>query len=314
MEAGLCCSSWRRWGKETAGDVPMSRSVRAASSCRAGWLQSVPSQDRGAIWEQTGPEQPTRLSRGGGKVLWRAASPRTRPSWDSSCWGQPGWGGGGISSPRVPSAGPCPASSALQLVTCSFGTCLLLVSPLTPALWGFCRVWPGSAWRTQILGREGEASSCCHRSCSSVTPCCRRRKVRAALCPALAAGRLGALRVCPALSKRVALAPWQLCVHLSRVRVQGGHGASRCSLCATLPTRFGPGSAAGAPGSAWVSRTRACSAPRGRPRGHICTSGSPRGDSLQESHRSRSRSRRSPRAARVGSGGPLWPGEEGRPA
>uniref|UniRef100_A0A8B9SMN4 MMS19 nucleotide excision repair protein n=1 Tax=Anas platyrhynchos TaxID=8839 RepID=A0A8B9SMN4_ANAPL len=142
MEAGLCCSSWRRWGKETAGDVPTSRSsVRAASSCRAGWLQSVPSQDRGAIWEQTGLEQPTRLSRGGGKVLWWAASPRTCRSWDSSCWGQPGWGGGGISSPRVPSAGPCPVSSALQLVTCSFGTCLLLVSPLTPALWGFCRAW-----------------------------------------------------------------------------------------------------------------------------------------------------------------------------
>lgn len=74
-------------------------------------------------------------------MLWWAASPRTCRSWDSSCWGQPGWGGGGISSPRVPSAGPCPVSSALQLVTCSFGTCLLLVSPLTPALWGFCRAW-----------------------------------------------------------------------------------------------------------------------------------------------------------------------------
>uniref|UniRef100_A0A8B9UH84 MMS19 nucleotide excision repair protein n=1 Tax=Anas zonorhyncha TaxID=75864 RepID=A0A8B9UH84_9AVES len=32
-------------------------------------------------------------------------------------------------------------TSALQLVTCSFGTCLLLMSPLTPALWGFCRAW-----------------------------------------------------------------------------------------------------------------------------------------------------------------------------
>ncbi|XP_009573548.1 PREDICTED: LOW QUALITY PROTEIN: MMS19 nucleotide excision repair protein homolog [Fulmarus glacialis] len=50
-----------------------------------------------------------------------------------------------------------------------------------------CSLWKpwGLAWRTQILGREGEASSCCHKSCSSVTPCSRRRK---SMCEVLSPG------------------------------------------------------------------------------------------------------------------------------
>lgn len=138
----------------------------------------------------------------------------------------------------------------------------------------------------------------------------------------MAAGGLGALGACPALGKGAALAPWELCVCLWGVKVQRGHGASHRSLFATLPTRLGwlpqcagarqgPGAAAGAPGSVWVLRTQACSAPRGKPRGHICVSKSPGADSLQEGRRSQSESRRSPRAARVNSGGPLSPGEEG---
>ncbi|XP_010180671.1 PREDICTED: MMS19 nucleotide excision repair protein homolog [Mesitornis unicolor] len=50
-----------------------------------------------------------------------------------------------------------------------------------------CSLWKpwGLAWRTQILGREGEASSCYHKSCSSVTPCSRRRK---SMCEVLSQG------------------------------------------------------------------------------------------------------------------------------
>ncbi|XP_010288407.1 PREDICTED: MMS19 nucleotide excision repair protein homolog, partial [Phaethon lepturus] len=50
-----------------------------------------------------------------------------------------------------------------------------------------CSLWKpwGLAWRTQILGHEGEASSCCHKSCSSVIPCSRRRK---SMCEVLSPG------------------------------------------------------------------------------------------------------------------------------
>ncbi|XP_009870584.1 PREDICTED: MMS19 nucleotide excision repair protein homolog, partial [Apaloderma vittatum] len=50
-----------------------------------------------------------------------------------------------------------------------------------------CSLWKpwGLAWRTQILGHEDEASSCCHKSCSSVTPCSRRRK---SMCEVLSPG------------------------------------------------------------------------------------------------------------------------------
>lgn len=49
------------------------------------------------------------------------------------------------------------------------------------AFWAFFPLGLGFLWRIQILGHEGEVSSCCHKSCSSVTPCSRRRKVRAFL-------------------------------------------------------------------------------------------------------------------------------------
>lgn len=95
MEAGLCCSSWKRWGKESLKrTVPRVRGLRGrphkkekCACCRLGQgglasallgsrhavcslrgAPSVPLQDRGAIWGRTGPEQPTRPSRHGGKV------------------------------------------------------------------------------------------------------------------------------------------------------------------------------------------------------------------------------------------------------
>ncbi|XP_010081220.1 PREDICTED: MMS19 nucleotide excision repair protein homolog [Pterocles gutturalis] len=51
----------------------------------------------------------------------------------------------------------------------------------------YCSLWKpwGLAWRIRILGREGEASSCCHKSCSSVIPCFRLRK---SMCEVLSPG------------------------------------------------------------------------------------------------------------------------------
>lgn len=92
-------------------------------------------------------------------------------------------GGGVCSHPASKSGRIGPTEWHLFVfVMCLLRMYFLLGCPCSQqASWAFSSLGLGFAWRTQILGCEDEASSCCHKSCSSVTPCSKRRKVRAVL-------------------------------------------------------------------------------------------------------------------------------------